>query len=121
MALSAVLFMGCQNEITYEKCDGYTLIHQSRGATLGYTSSPIIVIDGYAFKDLNRNGSLDIYEDWRKPVSDRAANLAAQLPTERISGLMLYSRAIDAKSAEPTEGQINYIENDCIRCSFLRT
>jgi len=38
------------------------------GRTLGYvtTSGVSLVIDGgFAFKDLNRNGALDPYEDWR--------------------------------------------------------
>ena len=30
----------------------------------------ILTIDGYAFKDLNKNGKLDPYEDWR--LGDKA-------------------------------------------------
>lgn len=95
-------FAGCANKLTYENCDEYHLIHQSRGKTLGYTSSPILMVDGFAFKDLNRNGALDGYEDWRKPAEERARNLASQLPIERICGLMLYSRAEDADSTNLT-------------------
>ena len=51
----------------------------------------LLEIDGYAFKDLNRNGSLDPYEDWRLPVSERAADLASRMSVEQIAGLMLYS------------------------------
>lgn len=46
--------------------DGYHLIAQKGGATLGYSPKSgisIIQQDGYAFKDLNRNGRLDVYED----------------------------------------------------------
>ena len=44
----------------------------------------------YAFKDLNRNGILDPYEDWRLSPEERAADLAARLTVEEMSGLMLY-------------------------------
>ena len=44
----------------------------------------------YAFKDLNRNGILDPYEDWRLPAAERAADLAARLSLEQMAGLMLY-------------------------------
>ena len=31
----------------------------------------IIEVDGEAFRDLNANGELDRYEDWRLPVEER--------------------------------------------------
>nr|AGS53641.1 beta-glucosidase [uncultured bacterium contig00086] len=74
--------------------DGYCLIRNEGGATLGISAEnkdAIIEADGYAFKDLNRNGVLDPYEDWRLPVEERAADLAKKLSIEEIAGLMLYS------------------------------
>ncbi len=53
----------------------------------------------YAFKDLNRNGKLDPYEDWRLPVEERAKDLASRLSVEEMSGLMLYP------VQEPTDGE----------------
>ena len=50
-----------------------------------------MIVNGLLFKDLNRNGSLDPYEDWRLPVDERAADLAHRLSVEEITGLMLYS------------------------------
>ena len=73
------------------EADGYLVITQKGGATLGYTSAPILEDKGFAFKDLNRNGQLDVYEDWRLPADERAKDLAAQLSIEEIAGLMLYS------------------------------
>lgn len=44
-----------------------------------------ITLDGYTFRDLNRNGELDIYEDARKPLEERAKNLLSQMtPDEKI-------------------------------------
>ena len=74
--------------------EGFNVITQKRGQTLGYTPGSgvnIITDKGYAFKDLNRNGSLDVYEDWRLPAEVRAQDLAEQLTIEEIAGMMLYS------------------------------
>ena len=38
----------------------------------------IITVDGYQFKDLNDNGELDVYEDWRKTPEERADDLLSQ-------------------------------------------
>jgi beta-glucosidase len=48
--------------------DGYSLIINEGGATLGIgpeTEKYLIFQDSFAFKDLNRNGILDPYEDWQ--------------------------------------------------------
>jgi beta-glucosidase len=75
--------------------DGFVLIKNPNGTTLGYSESSgikILTINGLAFKDLNKNGQLDKYEDWRLPVDERAKDLASKLSIEQIAGLMLYSR-----------------------------
>lgn len=77
-----------------EPKDRYILVTQEGGAILGYAPSSgvkLIAEDGYAFKDLNRNGKLDKYEDWRLGFEERAIDLASQLSDEEIAGLMLYS------------------------------
>ena len=80
----------------YHKVDkgDFIEITQQGGRTLGYNQNSgvkILEVDGYAFKDLNRNGKLDRYEDWRLPSEERAKDLASQLSLEEIAGLMLYS------------------------------
>jgi beta-glucosidase len=41
-----------------------------------------ITQEGYTFRDLNRNGELDIYEDARLPVEERADDLLSQMTLE---------------------------------------
>ncbi len=56
--------------------DGWTMVTNKDGATLGYSKSSglqLIQVDGYAFKDLNRNNLLDQFEDWRVDFKTRAA------------------------------------------------
>ena len=71
--------------------DNWVKIENEGGETLGLSQISgvkIIEEDGFAFKDLNQNGSLDVYEDWRKPVEERAQNLAEQMQGEE-KALML--------------------------------
>jgi len=72
----------------------FKTIPNKNGPTLGYSPASgvtILTIDGLHFKDLNKNGKLDKYEDWRLPVDVRAKDLASKLSIEQIAGLMLYS------------------------------
>lgn len=64
------------------------------GQTLGYDTTSrvkLLTVNGLAFKDLNKNGKLDIYEDWRISAEERAKDLASKMTVEQIAGLMLYS------------------------------
>ena len=44
--------------------------------------------DGLAFRDLNKNGRLDPYEDPRRPIEERVADLLAQMTLEEKAGQM---------------------------------
>ena len=82
---------------------GFLLVNNNGGPTLGYSllsGVKIITVDGLSYKDLNKNGKLDKYEDWRLSVDVRARDLASQMTIDQIAGLMLYSahQAIPALS-----------------------
>jgi beta-glucosidase len=108
--------------------------------TLGYSTQSgvkIIYKDGLPFKDLNKNGQLDVYEDWRVNANDRAKDLAKKMTVEQIAGLMLYSghqaipmppagmfkatyhgKAYAESGAKPydlTDQQIAFLTNDNLR------
>ena len=71
------------------------LVKNAGGQTLGYSPASgvkILTDNGLSFKDLNKNGALDPYEDWRLSADLRARDLAERLSIEQIAGLMLYSR-----------------------------
>ena len=100
LCLVAAMLTGCGPKYSIEEHGQYNLVIQNGGQTLGYSpESGVQLIEdgGYAFKDLNKNGKLDVYEDWRESPEDRAKDLAAQLSTEEIAGLMLYSSHQTAK------------------------
>lgn len=47
--------------------------------TLNPHSKSVLEVDGYQFIDLNGNGELDVYEDWRQDAETRAADLVGQM------------------------------------------
>ncbi len=68
--------------------DGWVKITNEGGATLGYSKESgvqLLQSGGFAFKDLNRNGALDPYEDWRLDAETRARDLANQMSGEQIA------------------------------------
>lgn len=87
---------GCANGQKWsEETKGtFNLVTQTGGPTLGYSPASgvkLLTVDGFAFKDLNRNDTLDAYEDWRLTPEERAKDLASKLSIDEIAGLMLYS------------------------------
>ena len=101
LIISLPLFLCCislaqaQKKYTEQPKGNITIITNIGGQTLGYSTTSgvkLITADGFAFKDLNKNGKLDPYEDWRLPFDVRAKDLASRLTVEQIAGLMLYSR-----------------------------
>lgn len=73
----------------------HKFVENKNGPRLGYSPDSgvsILEVDGLYFKDLNKNGKLDPYEDWRLPVEERIADLVKRLTIEEIAGLMLYSK-----------------------------
>jgi beta-glucosidase len=49
----------------------------------------VLHVDGLLFRDLNKNGRLDPYEDWRRPVAERVDDLVSQMTVEEKAGLMV--------------------------------
>jgi beta-glucosidase len=60
---------------------------------LGYRGAPLIQQDGYQFKDLNRDGKLNKYEDWRLSPVQRAEDLTQRMTLEEKAGLMMHGTA----------------------------
>lgn len=104
IALAFTTIIGCGPKWTETESNGIRTVKNEGGKTLGYAISSgvtILTVDRLGFKDLNKNGQLDSYEDWRLPADERAKDLAAKMSIEQIGGLMLYSRhqAIPAASS----------------------
>jgi beta-glucosidase len=64
---------------------------QATQPTLGHRSANILKKKGLEFKDLNKNGKLDAYEDWRLPTEKRVKDLVKRMTLEEKIGFMLIS------------------------------
>ena len=74
---------------------------------------PIITVGQDSFKDLNGNGKLDVYEDWRKPVEQRVEDLLSRMTLAEKAGLMQIT-------SYKEDSNRDYIQNRQIRYLILR-
>jgi len=143
---TAILLASCGEKWTEASHGTFNTVVNKDGQTLAYSTSSgvkIITADRYAFKDLNKNGTLDTYEDWRLSADARAKDLATRLSIEDIAGLMLYSahQSIPARSqgyfagtydgkaytegetdpSELTDQQKKFLEDDKLRHVLITT
>ena len=65
------------------------LFHNENGPTIGVTTCGVIVKDGLYFKDMDNDGVLSPYEDWRNSHEVRAADMVQHLPLHQQAGLVL--------------------------------
>lgn len=103
--------LACITSANAQDGNDFKTVQNPKGATLGYSPASgvgILTVGGLKFKDLNRNGKLDLYEDWRKPAALRAQDLAKRMSIEQISGLMLYSQHQAIPSADAGFGSGTY-------------
>jgi beta-glucosidase len=56
-----------------------------------------LIVNQLRFKDLNKNNTLDRYEDWRLPVDQRIDDLVKQMTLSEKVGMML----INTLNADP--------------------
>ncbi len=57
-------------------------------------SSLVKTEDGFSFRDLNKNGKLDIYEDPRRPVEARVEDLLGRMTLEEKTGLLFINGSV---------------------------
>lgn len=57
---------------------------------LGSRGGATIVVDGLKFRDLDRDGKLSPYEDWRLDPERRAADLTARMTLDEKAGAMMH-------------------------------
>ena len=54
-------------------------INTRRNLSLLQKEASTLTQDGITFRDLNKNGKLDIYEDPRRPIDERVEDLLKQM------------------------------------------
>ncbi len=80
LLLAAMIALGVLPAVAEEEVVNYVVVEETETqARLVAVSKAIIEVDGLKFKDLNGNGALDVYEDWRLDAETRSADLIAQM------------------------------------------
>lgn len=84
--------------------DSFIYVQNEGGKDIAFSKDShdkLLEVDGFAFKDLNGNGVLDPYEDWRLSIDERIGDLVKRMSVRQISGLMLYSQhqAVSSKDS----------------------
>ena len=80
-------------EIKKQKASGKIRYYKNEnGPEIGVTQQQVICEDGLYFRDINGDGKLNTYKDWRKSPKERAkATAQSCLQTENQSQLFLSS------------------------------
>lgn len=68
----------------------------------------IIKVDGYQFKDLNDNGALDPYEDWRLTPEERAEDLLSQMDATQKASQMVHLTLVSKKDSWFNENNVGF-------------
>lgn len=68
----------------------------------------IIEVDGYQFKDLNDNGELDAYEDWRLSPEERAENLLSLMTAEQKAAQMVHLTLVTKKDSWFSKNNVGF-------------
>jgi beta-glucosidase len=63
-------------------------LNTRRNLSLLGKEAPTLTRDGITFRDLNKNGKLDPYEDPRRPIQERVEDLLRQMTLEEKAGMM---------------------------------
>jgi len=68
-----------------------------------------IEVDGHTFRDLNRNGVLDPYEDFRVPLDERVEDVLSQMTVEEKAGMMIHPHLFEPTSMGGMPGIIRLV------------
>ena len=80
-----------------------------RGQIMRQHSTLAKEADGVAYRDLNKNGKLDVYEDPRQPVDARVEDLLRQMTLEEKAGSMFIQGSAVGQGGTIDEGELNEI------------
>ena len=81
----------------------------------------VLTADGKQFKDLNANGKLDRYEDWRLSVEDRVNDLVSQMTDTEKVGMMMINDNNAGCAGAVTPTAVDYINNQKMTRFILRS
>ena len=113
LALLCVIQFSCtKGWVKFQYEDLFTVENYSwfsDGPDLKYTNSSgvdLIFENSFAFKDLNKNGELDDYENWTLPIDKRVTDLVSKMTIEEKAGSMFIHISFIGEDGEVVESGI---------------
>ena len=82
---------------------GYYSLQSSRNLSEAGPEAPVVTEAEHTFRDLNKNGQLDPYEDSRLPVEARVENLLGQMTVAEKAGLMFHGMIVMKENGDLAE------------------
>lgn len=113
--LGGTTLLACGGGGTDEVFDGLSV-----QPALGVRGKSILTVDGKQFRDLNGNGRLDLYEDWRRSVDRRVDDLVAQMTLDEKAGLMLIDTLNGGCGGAAQPAAFNFINTQKMHRFILR-
>ncbi len=81
--------------------------------------APFIEKSGIKYRDLNKNGKLDVYEDFNASLEDRVNDLVSQMNIEEKAGAMFVTMIGTTPDGEPVETPIISLDMMNMMMSFM--
>ncbi|GAB3097845.1 glycoside hydrolase family 3 protein [Aestuariicella hydrocarbonica] len=87
LTLTAFALTACQQTFQPTRTSDTTVLTQPE---LKHHSAPILSVANLQFRDLDRNGRLTPYEDWRLPAENRTSDLVGRMTLREKAGTMMH-------------------------------
>jgi beta-glucosidase len=114
MLAGGALIAGCGGDDD----DGGSLTMQP---TISGRAKPVLSVGGFQFKDLNANGKVDPYEDWRLSVDARINDLVGQMSLEEKVGMMMINDNNAGCAGAVTPTTLDYVNTQKMTRFILRS
>jgi beta-glucosidase len=100
---------------------GVSAAHTHRPPVLGARSKAVLKYRGQSFKDLNGNGQVDPYENWRLSADERADDLVSRMTLEEKSGMLLIDTLNPGFGGVVAAPALDYIDNQKMKRFIFRS
>ena len=92
-ALSGIPAMAEENSVIKESSSGFYYIEENGDQVRlsNKSADGFIEVDGLYFRDLDKDGELDVYEDWRVDQEDRVQDLLSQMTDQEKAGTLIFA------------------------------
>lgn len=99
LLLSSAAFAQEEDETPAVEVATVTQTWEGREVVLKTAGLDLIEVDGCQFKDMNKNGQLDPYEDWRLTAEERAENLLSLMSDKAKAAQMAHMTLVTLKES----------------------